>query len=127
MNYLGIDYGDAKIGLAISSGKLADPLTVIYYQTIDEVIKKILKVIEEEHIDIIAIGLPEGQVAVRVGIFKQALEEKTNKQIIFTDETLSTKEAQSKAIEAGINRKKRRHLEDAYSAALILQQYLDTL
>lgn len=127
MNYLGIDYGDAKIGLSISSGKLADPLTVIYYHTIDEAIKKILKVIDEEHIDLIAIGLPEGQVAVRVGIFKQALEEKTNKQIIFTDETLSTKEAQSKAIEAGINRKKRRHLEDAYSAALILQQYLDTL
>ena len=45
--------------------------------------------------------------------------------VIYQDERLTTKESQRLSIEAGIKRKKRRTLEDAYSAALILQAYLE--
>ena len=41
------------------------------------------------------------------------------------DETLTTKEAQRLSLEAGLPRKKRRGMEDAFAATLMLQSYLD--
>ena len=58
-------------------------------------------------------------------VFGKKLEEDINISVVFQDETLTTKEAQDLSQKAGIKRKKRRELEDAYSASLILQSYID--
>lgn len=127
MRLLGIDYGQKKIGLAISEGRLAEPLKVLKYEELDILIKKILVIIENESIKKIIVGISEGKMASKTKKFGQKLEGIINVPVIFQDETLTTQDAQKLAIEGKINRKKRKSLEDAYAATLILQSYLDTI
>jgi len=112
MKILGIDYGRKKIGLAIAEGSLAEPWRVVK----PEALKKIL---ENESFDKIIVGVSSGQMGEEQKKFAKSIGAET------FDETLTTKEAQKLSIEAGINRKKRRGMEDAFAAALILQDYLD--
>lgn len=112
MRILGIDYGRSKIGLAIAEGKLAEPWKVI----IPGALKKIL---EEERFDKIVVGISGGQMGEEQKMFAKSIGAET------FDETLTTKEAQRLSLEAGISRKKRRSMEDAFAASLMLQSYLD--
>ena len=125
MIILGIDYGEAKIGLAISSGTLAAPLLVIKYKTIDELFVRIKKIAEEERAAKLVVGISERESAKKAKKFGGDLAKYLELPVDFVDETLSSKDAQIMAIEAGIKRKKRKNMEDAYAAALILQSYLD--
>ena len=123
MKMLGIDYGKSKLGLAIAESFLASPLKVI--KKVDE--KKLIKIIKQERIEKIIVGVSEGEMAKESKKFAHNLSKKVNVPIEFEDETLSTQDAQRLSQEAGIKRSKRKRLEDAYSAALILQSYLDKL
>jgi len=89
-------------------------------------LKKIEKETEKEKIEKIVVGVSEGEMAEETKKFGKKLEDKLGISVVFQDETLTTYEAQRFSIEAGIKRKKRKELEDAYSAALILQEYLDS-
>jgi len=122
---LGIDYGRKKIGLAVAEGPLAEPYEILRYQDIKILVKNIRKIVETLKIEKVVIGISEGKMAEETKNFGKRLEEKIGIPVFFQDETLTTQEAQRLAISAGIKRKKRRALEDAYSAALILQSYLD--
>jgi putative Holliday junction resolvase len=127
MKILAIDYGERKVGLAIgdSSSKLAEPLKVIRYRKEIELLEKISKIVEAQQVELIIAGISEGKQAEKTKEFVKRLKEKLSTPVVFQDETLTTKEAQRYSIEAGINRKKRKKLEDAFSAALILQEYLN--
>lgn len=127
INILGIDYGKAKVGLAISSGTLAAPLTVLRYENIDELLVRIKKVVEEEKVERIVIGLSDGQIAKESKNFGEKLSKYLSLPVSFIDETLTTVDVQQKAIEAGMKRKKRKNMEDAFSATMILQNYLDNV
>lgn len=126
MKILGIDYGSKKIGVAIgdTENKFAEPLMVIRYKTIEEGIQKIEQVIQIEKATQIVLGLSEGKTAMKTKEFAEVLKRKLQTPIVYEDETLSTLDAQKLSIEAGIKRKKRRGLEDAYAAAITLQNYL---
>lgn len=131
MRYLGIDYGKRKMGLAVSEGQLASIFKVIQTTSLKDSLEKISKVVDEEKIDRIVVGVPEGETSKLVKVFIEHLIKflKYKPQIpevIETDETLSSKDAKRLMIELGISRNKRR-TEDAYSAALILQHFLDRL
>lgn len=126
MNILGIDYGKSKIGLSISAGFLADPYEVIRYEKEEEVFNKIYSIIEKEKIEKIIIGISEGESAESTKSFGNSLKQKTQVDIEYWDETLSTQEAIAKSIEAGMGREKRKSLEDSFAAAIMLQSYLDT-
>lgn len=125
MKLLGIDYGRSKAGLAISGGSLAAPLSVIRSTSQRELAYKILKVIKEENITGIVIGISENESEKDSREFAKELSKITDLEIYFEDETLSTQDANLYAIEAGIGRKKRKEKEDAYAATIILQRYLD--
>ena len=125
MKILGIDYGQKKIGLAIAEGKLAEPYKVIRYKLPDEAIEKVVKVVIVEEVDKVVVGISEGKMGNESKSFSLSLRDRLIIPVVTFDETLTTQEAQKLAIEAGISRKKRRDLEDAFSAALILQAYLD--
>jgi len=127
MKLLGIDYGKRKIGLASATTPIAEVYGVIRFKKIDDAIKKIGRVADEEKIERIVIGISEGKMAEDTRNFGDRLEKEFKIPVEYQDETLSTKEAQALSIEAGIGRKKRRKLEDAYSAAIILQGYIDRL
>lgn len=127
MKILGIDYGRRKIGLAFgdTDSKLARPHSVIKVKSPDETIKKIGLLLKETETSQIVIGISDGEVGKEARKFGERLENELKVDVSFQDETLTTQDAQSKAIAAGIKRKKRKSLEDAFAATLILQEYLD--
>ena len=126
MSILGIDYGDKKIGLAKSAGSLAVPLMILENKGNDFILKKIKEVCESESVNVIVVGVPtslgggkESNQHKKVLDFIGTLSS-LHITIIQEDERLSTKMA--KNISKNI---KNRGDDDATSAMLILQNYLD--
>jgi len=124
---LGIDYGRKKVGLAMSTEGMATPLSVLKYEDQDKLLIELEKVVDREKVERVVIGVSEGQMARESLDFAKMVEEKLQLVVDVEDETLTSRDAQRLSIEAGIKRKKRRNMEDAYSAALMLQKYLDNL
>ena len=125
MIILAFDYGRKKIGVALSQGPLADPLVVLHGETLADLQKKALEIIRVEKPDLIIVGLSERYIAKEAETFGKDIELLSSVKVTFVDETLSTYDAQQMAIAGGMSRKKRKTLEDAFSAAVILQRYLD--
>jgi len=131
MRILGIDYGRKKIGLAFADSKLADPLVVVHGETMEELIEELKKIILKNQVEEIVVGISENEMGEESRNFSRSLSKSLRRSRLFRipietfDETLTTQEAQKLAIEAGIKRQKRKGLEDAYAAALMLQSYLD--
>ncbi|MEK7550630.1 MAG: RuvX/YqgF family protein [Patescibacteria group bacterium] len=113
MKILAIDYGRSKIGLATAEGPLAGPWKVVGLNELNEILKK-------EKFDKLVVGVSSGTMAEEQKKFAKNIGAET------FDETLTTKEAQRLSLEAGMGRKKRRDMEDAFAAALMLQSYLDS-
>lgn len=129
MKYLGVDYGMRKIGLAVSEGQIASVLKVIKITGLQDGLQQLEKAIRDEQIERVVIGVPEGKTGQMVEKFVQALTKKYAQQpveIIPVDETLSSHDAKQFMIQLNIGRNKRRQ-EDAYSAVLILQNFLNSL
>ncbi|PJE67831.1 Holliday junction resolvase RuvX [Candidatus Shapirobacteria bacterium CG10_big_fil_rev_8_21_14_0_10_40_9] len=119
MKILAVDFGLAKIGLAISEGALAEPLGIIENKNWETGIKRIC---QEQKIDKIVVGISEGEMAEKQKKFGVELARVVSLPFEFQDETLTTSEAIAKMREIG----KRVKDEDAISAALILQEYLNS-
>ncbi|OGZ27999.1 MAG: hypothetical protein A2427_03235 [Candidatus Nealsonbacteria bacterium RIFOXYC1_FULL_40_7] len=124
-NILGIDLGERKTGVAMCVGKLAEPLMVVRHNSEIELIEKLTVLAKEEEIEEIIVGVSEGEMGRRQRAFGQKLETETSVPVKYWDETLSTKDAQRMSIEAGKGRKKRREMEDAYAATVMLQAWVD--
>lgn len=115
MGILGIDFGLRKIGIAISNGDLAEPLSVI--SNSKNVMDQLESICQKYNVSKIVIGLPgRGKMVELIKRFGIELKTKLAKPVIFWDETLTTVEAKH------IGKGKR---EDQIAAALILQSYLD--
>lgn len=124
MSILGVDYGKRKIGLALAEGKFALPYKVLRVLSRQDAVRKITDFVKGEGIDKIVIGVSEQEKQEEreiVGILQAVLDIPIKEW----DETLTTQEAQNLALKAGIPRKKRKRMEDAFAAALMLQSYLD--
>lgn len=123
MVYLGIDYGLKKMGVAISEGLTASPLTIIETSGLADAVTKIKRIISREKADSLVIGLPEsGKARDIVKKFITQICKYTT--VIEFEETLTSIEARKTMITLGKG-KKQRGKEDAYAATLILQNYLD--
>ena len=125
MRILGIDYGRRKIGLAIADGPLAEPLKILRYNDIKILSEELEKIINKEKIEKVVVGISEGQMADETKKFISVISHKLSVQIETFDETLTTHEAQELSIKANIKRKRRKELEDAYAACVMLQLYLE--
>lgn len=131
--YLGIDYGQKRIGVAISDedGQISFPLCVIRNSGIQRVIKELNRIAAERKADKIILGLPlsldgsKGPAAKGVEQFAKQLKERINLPVDLWDERLSTKIAERAMIEGGLSRSRRRQSIDAATAQIILQSYLD--
>ena len=133
-NFLGIDYGTKRIGLAFNVLTLAEPLFVVANQiseekpiVSEESLDKIAQICLEKKINKIVLGLSEAEMAKKIQFFAKIIGEKTNLPVILVDETLSSQEVSRRMLEAGFNLKKRQGPIDHYAAALILEDYLETL
>lgn len=141
MKALGLDIGDATIGLAFSDGLF---LTAQPYQTYRRVSVKadvdyIVSLIVERSVDRVVAGLPmrldgsEGPQAEKTRAFMKALEKKLKYSdrldwavgIDYIDERFTSREAENILKIGGLNRKERSKKEDEIAAALILQSFMD--
>lgn len=122
---LGIDYGRRKVGLSLAEGQLSDPWLVIHYKERKNLLGELERIIEKEKIEKVVVGISEGEMAEEIKEFSKELEALIKINVELYDETLSSKDAQRLSIEAGISRKKRHEMEDAYAASIMLQNYLD--
>lgn len=128
---LGLDVGDVRIGVALGDplGILASPLTIVTRRNDGSDYTDILRIIEENAVDSIIVGLPlsmdgsEGSQAVKTRAFAEELRRRTDVPLVYQDERLSTVEARRMVREA--RRTARTERYDAAAAALILQDYLD--
>lgn len=127
MAVLGIDYGDKKIGFAKSSGSIALPFGIIRNKGFDDLVKNIQKMAQEEDIEEIIIGVPRSMKEdtrraqeKKILNFIEMLKTRLSIPLHMEDERLSTKMAQHLA-RGALGREE----DDAISAMLILQNYLD--
>src|SRR5580765_7197218 len=123
MKILGIDFGLKKVGLALGEAKFAEPFRVIRYEDMEILIRQLKEIIKDEEIEKVVVGVSEGEMAEKTKEFGSKLKEFI--EVDYQDETLSSYDAQKMAIEAGVRQSKRRDLEDAYAASVMLQSYLD--
>jgi putative Holliday junction resolvase len=131
---LGIDHGDARIGLAISDdlGMLAHPHSTLQVAEGDP-IARIAALVEKEKIGQIVLGLPRnmngtyGPAAEKVRAFAEKLRAAVPScPVKLWDERLTTVAAQRGLHEAGRNLKQSRAVIDQAAAQLILQGWLDS-
>lgn len=129
---LGIDHGDARIGLAVAETiiGIAHPHAVI--ESNEKALQEIADLVVKESIETIVIGLPlslsgeEGKQASVVRLFADKLSRIIEAKIIFQDERLSSRHAENILIGMNKSRDERKAGADAHQAAIILQTYLDS-
>ena len=134
MKIIGIDYGDARVGIASSDATefLASAVCTINVSGMRDACKKTCEKIKELSGEKIVLGLPknmdgsESFRAEKTRAFKAMLEAETGLEIVLVDERLSTVEAYTYMNITDFNGKKRRGVIDALSAQIILQSYLDS-
>ena len=132
MKIMGIDYGDARTGIAISDllCSIVGTTTVIHSRNADKTIEEIKKLIAENGVGEICMGLPknmdgtEGPRAELCRAFAQKLEEATGLPVKLWDERRTTVEAHNILSAHNYHGKKRKNTVDAVAASLILEGYL---
>jgi putative Holliday junction resolvase len=134
---LAIDYGDKRIGLAISDSKgiLATPLEVLEItkrRNIDSLIEDILNILVENRVKTILLGKPQkfdkydNSTVKKIERFKEKLSKLTQLPIIYQDESYSTTEAQNVLLSLGQNTKSSKHKIDKIAATVFLQEFLNS-
>ena len=133
MKFLGIDHGNARIGVAVSdpTGLLARPLQIVKHISRPVDAFNVSRIAEGEGCQVIVVGLPldaDGGVGPRaraVNRFIEELRNQTDLSVIPWDESYSTQQARQASIDRGEGRQKRKSAMDDQVAAIILQNYLD--
>lgn len=120
---MALDYGLARIGVALSYGTLAEPFIIL--PNTPNVLEKIASLCIQHSIDRIIVGLSENEMAEKTQRFAQAVRGATRLPVEFIDETLSSVEVQGKLAEKNAGKKQYKGPIDHLAAAHFLQQYLD--
>ncbi|GIP20773.1 Holliday junction resolvase RuvX [Paenibacillus sp. J22TS3] len=134
MRILGLDYGDRRIGAAVSDtfGWTAQGLETIERRGDESELKRIAGLVKEYEAEEIVVGLPKnmnGTVGPRGEIcieFAEKLRQVLGLPVHLWDERLTTVSAQRTLLEADVSRKKRKQVVDQLAATLILQNFLDS-
>ncbi len=129
---LGIDYGDTRIGIALS-----DPLQIITkpYITLknnSDFFVKLESIVNEKEVKTIVVGYPygmKGQITKqteKVDLFIDRLKQNIDIDVIKVDERLSSKSAENLLKKQGFKTGHNKSMIDDTSAAIILQEYIDS-
>lgn len=131
--FLGIDPGDARVGVAISDelGMLAHPLETIDVRTSDPA-KRIAALVAEKGVTVVIVGVPRnmdgtfGPAAEKSRALIAALKELFSCRVLPWDERLTTVSAERSLREAGRKAKDQRKVVDQAAAQIILQSWMDS-
>lgn len=135
MRKIGIDYGDARVGLAITDALniTVQGLETIHHNGNDKIVlARLDEIFAEYEVDTIVVGMPlnmDGSSTFRVEAtnkFIHKLKCKYNKMKIETvDERLTTVQAHKTMNELKLNSKKKKNIVDTISAVYILETYVN--
>ena len=129
---MGIDYGDARTGIAISDllCSIVGTTTVIHSRRSEKTLEEIKKLVQEHDIGSIVMGLPrnmdgsEGPRAELCREFAEQVQQATGLEVALWDERRTTVEAHNILSNHNYHGKKRKNTVDAVAASLILEGYL---
>lgn len=132
MKIMGIDYGDARTGIAISDllCSIVGSTAVIHSRRPEKTIEEICKLVNDYQVGEIVMGLPknmdgsEGPRAQLCKEFAQQVEAATGLPVKLWDERRTTVEAHNILSQHNYHGKKRKDTVDAVAASLILEGYL---
>lgn len=134
MRIMGLDYGDKKIGVAVSDELrwTAQGVTVIERRQPSSDMERIAEYVRSYDVSEIVVGLPKnmngtiGPRGEQCIAFAKKLSLALSVPVHLWDERLSTVSAERTLLEADVSRKKRRRVVDQLAASFILQNYLDS-
>ena len=129
---MGVDYGDKRIGIALSDLLciISSPYEVYQNKGEEDALKHLDKIIKDNDVDEVAFGLPlnmdgsEGERAKIHREFGEKLAQYSGVKVFDIDERLTSAEAEDILVSSGVRREKRKELIDKISAQLILQSYI---
>lgn len=132
MKIMGIDYGDARTGVAISDllCSIVGQTCVVPSRNTDKAVADIVRLAWENGVGEIVVGLPknmdgtEGARAELCRAFARRLEEETGLTVAMWDERRTTVEAHNILSQHNYHGQKRKNTVDAVAASLILEGYL---
>ena len=132
---MGVDYGDKRIGIALTDALciISSPFEVYRNIGEEDALKHLCQIIKDYDVDEVAMGLPinmdgtEGERAAIHRHFGEKLEQYSNVKVKFIDERLTSAEAEEILISSGVRREKRKELIDKIAAQIILQTYINQL
>lgn len=132
MRIMAIDYGDARIGLAVSdlTGSICGEAWTLNEWNMDRALETICREAKEREVAHFVLGLPknmdgsEGQRAEKSRLFADLLRERSGLDVVLWDERRSSIEAHAILHASGKKEKKHRKVVDAVAASLILEGYL---
>lgn len=134
---LGIDYGDSRVGIAITDSLCitVQGLETIDYKGNDKILlKKLDEIFEKYEVDTIVVGMPynmNGSKSFRVEVTEKFIHKLkckyNNKKIVTIDERLTTVEAHKTMNLLNINKNKKKMIVDTISAVYILEKYIASI
>lgn len=134
MRVLGIDYGDARVGIAVTDplGITAQGLETISFNGNDKILlKRLDEIIDYYNVDTIALGLPmnlKGEETVRADVTRKFLHKLKCKypkiKIELVDERLTSVQAHKTMNELEIKNSKKKNIVDTLAAVYILETYM---
>lgn len=132
MRVMGIDYGDARTGIAMSDllCSIVGSTTVIHSRNSEKTLQQIQQMVKDHGVTEIVMGLPknmdgtEGPRAELCRQFAARLEDAVGMPIKLWDERRTTVEAHNILSAHNYHGKKRKDTVDAVAASLILEGYL---
>ena len=138
MRVMGLDFGSVTCGVALSDELLltAQPVETVrrkHANKLRQTYARLEELIAANNVGRIVVGLPlmlSGDDGVKAEVcreFAAGLERRTGLEVIMWDERLSTVEAHRILDEAGLGYEKKAEVVDKIAAAIILQNYLDSI
>lgn len=132
MRVMGVDFGDARTGIAISDllCSIVGSTTVIHSRNAEKTVAEINRLVRESGVGEIVVGLPrnmDGTEGLRAELcrnFAKSLEDATGLPVKLWDERRTTVEAHQILSAHNYHGKKRKDTVDAVAASLILEGYL---
>ena len=135
MKAMGIDYGEARIGVALSDllKMLASPYITYHTKSAEQDVQFFLELIKKEKVDTLVVGLPynmqgeEQAIAHKAREFGQNLANLSGCKLVLLDERMTSVVAEDILRQKYRDWRERKQHLDEVAAMVILQDYLDTL
>jgi putative Holliday junction resolvase len=134
MRFLGVDFGEKRVGLAVSgeSGTIVVPVGQLARKNDAQVAEEISRAAHEREVSRIVLGHPlrldgtEGPSGVRTRLFARRLAEVSGLPVDLHGEGLTTVAADEQLVEAGVRASRKGHFRDAEAAPILLRDYLSS-